>query len=1166
MKTLMTIILIAIMSSSVGAIDLGLLAVKDTATFPIFCMDTLGREIQSDSNHVIVWYGAEGANDYTYAQRDATGGANPVWIDSINLYGVNSYYFMDLVDDIDSNRSNGSYSGKVVTWKQGYPTPNPFTFTKVGDTGVGGDNILDHFIVEVTPGTDMEKISGDIAAADSLEAALDGGIPTLSEQLQEIVDTLQTQDGWVAQEATLAYFDTLIYVGPRGPGIYLDSAAANTNTILGADGTGKNPVSTIAAAKTLATALGYNRYYFINASTFNDAANDLASSHQNWEFIGIANSNALAFGTQRVDESRFENMNLSGTMHASGGNVLYTDCTLGYITANFNGHAFNCLLADTIVVKADQDIEFVRCQSDVGGNRTPTIDLSGGSSVVQMRDYSGGIRIMNGASNDTISIETDGQVIIASNNTSLNITLRGMITITDNGTTTNLTKDAVFTRQEADEWVWSNADTAQPDSSDLGVWLVNNLSGAGASNWTNAQRDSVLRNMEDRAISLVKLDSAFLAVITEGIWLDDGAANTSSTVGIDGTITNPVSTLAAARILADSQSLQQYYLINNSSFTLDATYEDWIFLGIGRGNLINFGSQDTDNSDFYNLMITGTQGGTGVVLLADCYLNTPDSLEALVVSSSLSDTISLRVSTATVFYQCYSNIAGNNTPGLDFNSTGTIEVLFRDYSGGITFINGISTHTVSIESDGQFIIDASCTSLNVTARGNMSITDNGTTSNKTIDAVFNVTQNVGVNWADVDNQGTSVTLGGTTLDPTGKYGITALGATTIAEYPEYAYKVIATGSPTTIAIPLSYISPTPGDEANDVFNGMIIMPITGNAAKQVRNIVDYTDTDSTLTIRPGLTTAMNSGDTAIILPSRMALEPNPLSNHEVTVSTGAVYADTVLRPPQTMVAEDTVTTGDTLAVKKDSLIYQGAGSSAEGIKNAVWGQVADTAFAAGSMGDSAKGWGATGAAPGGSGAFSCSLFAYNSGWIPNGGSPAITSGNIRMISGVNDYILPINADGWAIFSLDGGTWTSYITALRFLQDTIPQTFTFSADYVDTLTMTSFSPTQPTGDLTTLYNWIVDGNDQGKKNVVVEAYIPNKFWPVKNANKAINARHSTKTDSVGYWELQIFGNDIVLTDQGDSSSYWMATAEDGSFKHKVTVSSDSSTQLMIPDAD
>ena len=63
--------------------------------------------------------------------------------------------------------------------------------------------------------------------------------------------------------------------------------------------------------------------------------------------------------------------------------------------------------------------------------------------------------------------------------------------------------------------------------------------------------------------------------------------------------------------------------------------------------------------------------------------------------------------------------------------------MLRNYSGGIEFINGTNLDTISVETDGQVVIDATCTSLNISLRGNMTITDGGTTTALTRDAALN---------------------------------------------------------------------------------------------------------------------------------------------------------------------------------------------------------------------------------------------------------------------------------------------------------------------------------------------------------------------------------------------------------------------------------------------
>ncbi len=241
------------------------------------------------------------------------------------------------------------------------------------------------------------------------------------------------------------------------------------------------------------------------------------------------------------------------------------------------------------------------------------------------------------------------------------------------------------------------------------------------------------------------------AMYDKGIWIDDGSGNTNTVAGVDGTRANPVSTFAAARTLADALEYQKYYLVNNTSLTLAATHEDWEFIGIGESNEINFGDQDIDNSNFEHLMVAGVQGGTGLIWLNECYLDAADSLECVARNSWFSDTVSVRVASNIIFDNCYSAVAGNNTPAIDFNSAaGTINLNIRHYSGGMAFLNGTTNHTVSIETDGQLVVDASCTSLNVTARGNMTITDNGTTSSITKDAVFSRQEADEWVWANAD--------------------------------------------------------------------------------------------------------------------------------------------------------------------------------------------------------------------------------------------------------------------------------------------------------------------------------------------------------------------------------------------------------------------------------
>jgi hypothetical protein len=134
----------------------------------------------------------------------------------------------------------------------------------------------------------------------------------------------------------------------------------------------------------------------------------------------------------------------------------------------------------------------------------------------------------------------------------------------------------------------------------------------------------------------------------------------------------------------------------------------------------------------------------------DCQLQAILSAEILADFCWLTGDITLRAATNHSFGHCKSGMPGNDTPDLTFPGSGTTSVNFRHYSGGLSVKSATVNDTMSYESDGQLIIDATCTSLAITVRGNCTITDNGTTTVLTQDAAVNRT-NINAEVLDVLN-------------------------------------------------------------------------------------------------------------------------------------------------------------------------------------------------------------------------------------------------------------------------------------------------------------------------------------------------------------------------------------------------------------------------------
>lgn len=228
-----------------------------------------------------------------------------------------------------------------------------------------------------------------------------------------------------------------------------------------------------------------------------------------------------------------------------------------------------------------------------------------------------------------------------------------------------------------------------------------------------------------------------------GVYLDDGAANTNTVAGVDGSRQHPVSTIAAIKTIADGMGIKRVYLINNTVVpAFAAPMPDWEFVGIGEmtANTIGLGSQDVDNSEFHNVLISGAQGGTGRFQARSCVLSGITSMEVSALGCTLADGSALVLRNDCMFVGCHSAIAGTGTPTLDINSVANVNVYFRNYQGGVQIDNAVSTTVMSFDCPaGQLIIGATCTSIVIVPRGILSFTDNGTTTVLTGDAIVNRT-------------------------------------------------------------------------------------------------------------------------------------------------------------------------------------------------------------------------------------------------------------------------------------------------------------------------------------------------------------------------------------------------------------------------------------------
>jgi len=219
------------------------------------------------------------------------------------------------------------------------------------------------------------------------------------------------------------YANGAVWIGP----------AANTNTVSYTDGIITNPVSTAAAAKTIADALGMRRFEVIRTGSVQIGA-DIAG----YRYAGVGWSLTTTGGSRDVGTSAFIGASVTGGTFASTTGVInWNDCefatgvTIG--VSNLN----RCTFLGTLTLSTAGNYDFIDCASIVAGTSAPVFAVPAGTVNISFRRWSGGIRITGITSGTTISIDMVSGGTVTLEGADGNVQVRGMAAaITDSRTGT----------------------------------------------------------------------------------------------------------------------------------------------------------------------------------------------------------------------------------------------------------------------------------------------------------------------------------------------------------------------------------------------------------------------------------------------------------------------------------------------------------------------------------------------------------------------------------------------------------------------------------------------------------------------------------------------------------------------------------------------------------
>lgn len=204
--------------------------------------------------------------------------------------------------------------------------------------------------------------------------------------------------------------------------VWLNTNASNTNTQYRVDGITTNPVSTIAAALTIAAAGGLKRIRVANGSSVTLGGVG-ATTIANYTLVG--RNWTLALGGATITSAAIEGATISGIGVGTG--MTFTDCQYTGTQTVGGGNYLRCGFGvTTFTMLASSAYSFVDCYDSDPDTTTSPVFVWAASAVVGARGWRGAFQNASMASTNKLTIDgTGGRVILSDTSVGGAITIRG---------------------------------------------------------------------------------------------------------------------------------------------------------------------------------------------------------------------------------------------------------------------------------------------------------------------------------------------------------------------------------------------------------------------------------------------------------------------------------------------------------------------------------------------------------------------------------------------------------------------------------------------------------------------------------------------------------------------------------------------------------------------
>jgi len=490
-----------------------------------------------------------------------------------------------------------------------------------------------------------------------------------------------------------------------GGGVTIDVTSNYIGTLYPI-GTSQQPVNNINDALLICETRGFDKLFVIGdltvglAGEVDSSGIPVGISLDNFKLVGESQTKTLITIEEEASVLKIEVSNASVTGILDG-NSLLEDCFIKELYF-MDGLIIDCILGDEIITLAGGvDSHFLNCKSGVVGPGVPTIDMGGAGRSLGIRDYNGGIEIINKTGPESINLDVNsGQIILDSTVSNGNIIIRGIGSLTDNSTgTAVIDSDNLMSKATVSQAVWDEpiADHLVPGSSGLSLGI-------------------------DQFAGYVTISTS-------------GVSGTEFPIGTEGA---PVDNIADAITIATTRSLHKLRFTSNFTFTNTISISNYELYGATVNTILTFTYGCTL---LYCKAINCTVTGScyGLIVFTDCIISnytdsglSPSNQDIFLKDCFLKDEMAFpsNYSGKLQIISSCSIGAEETSDQVSFNMGGSnCTTLIKNYTGSFNITNNTQSNIFSIDMNvGRIYLDNSITAGTFKIRGNGIITNDTTGS------------------------------------------------------------------------------------------------------------------------------------------------------------------------------------------------------------------------------------------------------------------------------------------------------------------------------------------------------------------------------------------------------------------------------------------------------